>query len=232
MNILVENLSKRFESTHALRHIYLEIKTDSIVALVGGSGSGKSTLLRAIAGLNLPDEGSIWLDERDAAFLSIQEREIGFVSQSYALFPHMTVYDNIAFGLRVKGEPDRHIEERVHYLLNLIELDNLSHHYPAQLSGGQRQRVALARSLAPNPKVLLLDEPFAALDMRMRKELREWIRALRQQSSVTVVLVTHDYREALEIATEIVMLRDGKVQQSGPPEDFYNLFLSKRLLDT
>ena len=230
MSILVENLSKRFDTTQALRHVYLEIEKDSIVALLGGSGSGKSTLLRMIAGLDTPDEGSIWINEKNAAFLSVQERKIGFVSQNYALFPHMTVYDNIAFGLHVKKESVKQIEERVHYLLELIELENLIHHYPNQLSGGQRQRVALARAIAPDPKVLLLDEPFAALDMRMRKELRDWVRNLRKQSSVTIVLVTHDYKEALEMATEIVMLKEGKVEQLGQPEEFYNYFVSKKLL--
>jgi sulfate transport system ATP-binding protein len=230
MSILVENLSKRFDTTQALRHVYLEIEKDSIVALVGGSGSVKSTLLRMIAGLDTPDTGSIWVNGKNAAFLSVQERKIGFVSQNYALFPHMTVYENIAFGLHVKKEPVKVIEERVNYLLELIELENLIQHYPNQLSGGQRQRVALARAIAPDPKVLLLDEPFAALDMRMRKELRDWVRNLRKRSSVTIVLVTHDYKEALEIATDIVMLKEGRVEQLGQPEEFYDYFVSKKLL--
>lgn len=229
MTILVENLSKRFQRTQALRHVYLEIQKNAIIALVGGSGSGKSTLLRLIAGFDTPDSGSIWLNGRNTAFMSVQEREIGFVSQKYALFPHMTVFDNIAFGLCVQNKSDSQIEERVKYLLNLIELDNLRNHFPAQLSGGQRQRVALARALAPDPKLLLLDEPFAALDMRMRKELRDWIRTLRKRSCVTIVLVTHDYKEALEIATEIIMLKDGRVEQLGEPETFYNRFLSGNL---
>ena len=227
MSILIENVSKKFQKTQALRHIYLEIQKEAIIALVGGSGSGKSTLLRLIAGLDTPDSGSIWLNGRNAAFMSVQEREIGFVSQSYALFPNMTVFDNIAFGLCVQNKSASEIEDRVHYLLNLIELENLCNHFPVQLSGGQRQRVALARALAPDPKVLLLDEPFAALDMRMRAELRDWIRTLRKRSSVTVVLVTHDYKEALEIATEIIMLKNGRVEQLGEPEDFYNCFVSK-----
>ena len=230
MTIVIENLSKQFDKTKALRHIYLEIKANAIVALVGGSGSGKSTLLRMIAGLDTPDEGSIWLHGKNTAFMSVQEREIGFVSQSYALFPHMTVYENIAFGLKIKKERSDQINERLNYLLKYIELDNLAHHYPRQLSGGQKQRVALARSLAPNPKILLLDEPFAALDMRMRKELRDWIGTLRQRSAVTIILVTHDYKEALEIATEIVMLQKGRVEQHGKPEDFYNIFLERGLL--
>ena len=227
MTILIENVSKRFKTTQALRHIYLEIQKEAIIALVGGSGSGKSTLLRLIAGLDTPDSGSIWLNGRNAAFMSVQEREIGFVSQSYALFPNMTVFDNIAFGLCVQKKSASEIQDRVNYLLSLIELDNLCNHFPVQLSGGQRQRVALARALAPDPKVLLLDEPFAALDMRMRTELRDWIRTLRKRSSVTIVLVTHDYKEALEIATEIIMLKNGRVEQLGEPEDFYNSFVGK-----
>ena len=230
MTIVIENVSKRFDSTQALRNIYLEIKRNAIVALVGGSGSGKSTLLRMIAGLDTPDKGSIWLYGKNTAFMSVQEREIGFVSQSYALFPHMSVYDNIAFGLHVKKESSEQIQERLNYLLKLIELENLAYHYPRQLSGGQKQRVALARSLAPNPKILLLDEPFAALDMRMRKELRDWIRTLRQHTAVTIIIVTHDYKEALEIATDIVMLQKGRVEQHGKPEDFYNTFVKRGLL--
>lgn len=228
--ILIENVSKDFKRVQALREIYLEIPTGAITALVGGSGSGKSTLLRTIAGLEKPDQGSIWLNGKNSVSMSVQEREIGFVSQAYALFPHMTVYDNIAFGLRVKKESLSQIESRCQYLLKLIELGNLASYYPSQLSGGQRQRVALARALAPDPKFLLLDEPFAALDMRMRKELRDWVYTLQKQSRVTVVLVTHDYKEALEIATHIVMLRDGRVEQLGQPADFYDYFLQERFL--
>nr|YP_010732152.1 probable transport protein [Calidiella yingdensis]WDY13066.1 probable transport protein [Calidiella yingdensis] len=230
MTILVENVSKKFGNTQALRHIFLEIQKDAVIALVGGSGSGKSTLLRMIAGLDTPDSGSIWLNGKNTAFLSIQEREIGFVSQNYALFPNMTVYDNIAFGLQIQKKSRNQIDERVTYLLHLIELENIATHYPMQLSGGQKQRVALARALAPNPKVLLLDEPFAALDMRMRKELRDWITTLRKKSSVTILLVTHDYKEALEIANEIIMLNKGSVQQTGKPEDFFNYFVTNKLL--
>lgn len=230
MSILVENVSRKFANTQALSHIFLEIQKDAIIALVGSSGSGKSTLLRMIAGLDTPDSGSIWLNGKNTAFMSVQEREIGFVSQNYALFPNMTVYENIAFGLQIKKKSRNQIDERVKYLLKLIELENIVNHYPMQLSGGQKQRVALARALAPNPKVLLLDEPFAALDMRMRKELRDWITTLRKKSSVTILLVTHDYKEALEIATEIIMLNKGSVQQIGKPEDFFNYFVTKKLL--
>lgn len=230
MTILIDNLSKTFDNTQALRNIYLEIKTNAIVALVGGSGSGKSTLLRMIAGLESPDSGSVWLHGKNTSFMSVQEREIGFVAQSYALFPDMTVFNNIAFGLYVKKQNSKQIKQTCYYLLKLIQLDNLAHHYPRQLSGGQKQRVALARALAPKPQVLLLDEPFAALDMRMRKELRDWIRTLRQHSSVTIVFVTHDYKEALEIATDIVMLKNGRVEQHGQPEDFYNNFIKQNLV--
>ena len=228
--ILIENISKDFKTTQALREIYLEIPKGAITALVGGSGSGKSTLLRIIAGLDRPDQGSIWLNGKNSVSMSVQERGIGFVSQAYALFPHMTVYDNIAFGLRVKKESLSQIESRCQYLLKLIQLGNLASYYPGQLSGGQKQRVALARALAPDPKFLLLDEPFAALDMRMRKELRDWIYTLQKQSSVTIVLVTHDYKEALEIATNIVMLKNGRVEQLGHPVDFYDYFLQEKLL--
>lgn len=227
MIIVVENVSRSFQQTQALRHIHFEIQKGATVALVGGSGSGKSTLLRLIAGLDAPDSGSIWLNGVNTNSLSVQERSIGFVSQNYALFPNMTVWDNIAFGLFVQNKPVNQIEDRVKYLLSLIELDTLRDHFPDQLSGGQRQRVALARALAPEPKVLLLDEPFAALDMRMRAELRDWFRSLRKRSSVTIVLVTHDYKEALEMATQIIMLKNGRVELLGEPEDFYNYYLSK-----
>ena len=228
--ILIENISKDFKKTQALRQIYLEVPKGAITALVGGSGSGKSTLLRIIAGLDKPDQGSVWLNGKNSVSMSVQERGIGFVSQAYALFPHMTVYDNIAFGLRVKKQVLSQIEERCQYLLKLIQLGNLASYYPGQLSGGQKQRVALARALAPDPQFLLLDEPFAALDMRMRKELRDWIYTLQKQSSVTIVLVTHDYKEALEIATNIVMLKNGRVEQLGDPADFYDYFLKNKLL--
>ena len=228
----IKNLRKVFCKGNicVANDINLFINEGEIFTILGKSGSGKTTFLRMIAGLDTPDQGSIWLNGKNTAFMSVQEREIGFVSQAYALFPHMTVYENIAFGLHVKKESLPQIDERCRYLLNLIELNNLASHYPGQLSGGQRQRVALARALAPNPKVLLLDEPFAALDMRMRKELRDWIRRLRQRSSVTIVLVTHDYKEALEIATTIVMLKNGRVEQLGEPSDFYNYFISNKLL--
>ena len=224
MSILIEDLSKNFQTFKALNHVNLEIKTGSLVALVGPSGSGKSTLLRIIAGLDLPNSGRIWLSGRNATFLSIQEREIGFVFQNYALFKHMTVYENIAFGLHTNANQKLDsfvISNRVKQLLQLIQLETFSNRYPNQLSGGQRQRVALARALAIEPKVLLLDEPFGALDVKVRKDLRHWLRDLHQQVPVTTVFVTHDHQEAMEIANEIVVFQKGCVEQIGKPRDVY-----------
>ena len=227
MSILVENLSKSFGTFKALNHINLEFKAESLIALVGGSGSGKSTLLRIIAGLDTPDQGRIWLAGRNATLFSVQEREIGFVFQNYALFKHMTVYQNIAFGLNVRNLTSATIENRVNQLLQLIQLENFSNRYPNQLSGGQRQRVALARALAIEPKVLLLDEPFGALDNKVRKGLRNWLRRLHEQVPVTTVFVTHDQQEAMEVASEIVVLAQGNVQQVGTPQEIYQSFYSR-----
>jgi sulfate transport system ATP-binding protein len=283
MSILIENLSKQFGSFIALDHVNLEIKTGSLVALVGPSGSGKSTLLRIIAGLDTPNDGRIWLTGRDATFLSIQEREIGFVFQNYALFKHMTVYENIAFGLDVRknhyfttpvSNKNRHfnkkrikkttnvfffqdhfeklsfslgfakqetkkilqwfinpftqqkykqkeIQNRVVELLQLIQLEKFADRYPSQLSGGQRQRVALARALAIEPKVLLLDEPFGALDIKVRKDLRNWLKRLHDQVPITTMFVTHDHQEALEVANEIVLFDQGRISHLGNPQDVY-----------
>ena len=221
MSILIENLSKKFGSFQALDHINLELKTGSLVALVGASGSGKSTLLRIIAGLDNPDKGRIWLAGRDATFLSIQEREIGFVFQNYALFKHMTVYENIAFGLDIRKTNLITIKNRVNQLLQLIQLEKFADRYPNQLSGGQRQRVALARALAVEPKVLLLDEPFGALDVKVRKQLRNWLRCLHEEVPVTTIFVTHDHQEALEVANEIVVFKKGRIEQLGNPEEIY-----------
>lgn len=290
MSILIENLSKQFGNFIALDHVNLEIKTGSLVALVGPSGSGKSTLLRIIAGLDTPNEGRIWLTGRDATFLSIQEREIGFVFQNYALFKHMTVYENIAFGLDVRNNQhftttvsnsskklnskegplvtklptgllrykkkinnilvpqnyfqqlsfptkkifqwfsspftqqkykQKKIKNRVFELLQLIQLEKFADRYPNQLSGGQRQRVALARALAIEPKVLLLDEPFGALDIKVRKDLRNWLRRLHEQVPITTMFVTHDHQEALEVANEIVLFEQGQISQLGNPKDVY-----------
>lgn len=219
MGILVENLSKNFGKYKALDHVNLEIQTASLVALVGASGSGKSTLLRVIAGLEKPDQGNIWLEGVSGNLLSIQEREIGFVFQNYVLFNHLTVYENIAFGLNIRRVNSSYIKTKVEQLLKLIELEPFSKRYPNQLSGGQRQRVALARALAIEPIFLLLDEPFGALDMRVRKELRDWLRRLHEQVAVTTLFVTHDYFEAKEIAQEIIVFEKGHVEQMGPPQE-------------
>ena len=221
MSILIENLSKKFNDFTALDHVNLEIKTGSLVAFVGPSGSGKSTLLRIIAGLEKPNAGRIWLAGKESTSLSIQEREIGFVFQNYALFKHLTVYDNVAFGLQIRGTSLSLIKNRVKQLLQLIRLENFADRYPSQLSGGQRQRVALARALAIEPKVLLLDEPFGALDVKVRKELRNWLRSLHEEVPVTTIFVTHDHQEALEVANEIVVFQNGRIEQLGKPQDIY-----------
>lgn len=222
MSILIENLSKKFLNSTVLDHINLEINTGSLVALVGPSGSGKSTLLRIIAGLESPDQGRVWLAGKDATMLSAQEREIGFVFQNYALFNHMTVYENIAFGLNIRNTNYFTISSRVKQLLQLIQLEKFAKRYPNQLSGGQKQRVALARALAVNPKILLLDEPFGALDYKVRKELRDWLRKLHEEVPVTTVFVTHDQQEALEVADELVIFQKGRIEQSGTAKDVYD----------
>ena len=230
MSILIENLSKKYGTYKALDHINLEITTGSLVALVGPSGSGKSTLLRIIAGLESPNYGRIWLSGKDATFLAIQEREIGFVFQNYALFKHMTVFENIAFGLTIRNTNFLVTSNRVKELLQLIQLEKFSDRYPSQLSGGQRQRVALARALAIEPKVLLLDEPFGALDLKVRKELRQWLRKLHQQVPVTTVFVTHDHNEAIEVANEIIVFDKGRIQQMITPQDIYQLKIFENYL--
>ena len=219
MSILVENISKTFGSFQALDRVNLEIKTGSLVGLLGPSGSGKSTLLRILAGLEQPNSGRIWLEGQDATQMKLQDREIGFVFQNYALFPNLTVSENIAFGLDVKKIPAVLKKQRIHELLKLMQLEKFGDCYPNQLSGGQRQRVALARALAVEPKVLLLDEPFAALDAKIRKQLRSWLRELHHQISVTTVFVTHDHTEAMELAQEIVILEKGKILQIGTAKE-------------
>nr|CDI27962.1 sulfate ABC transporter protein [Acetabularia acetabulum] len=211
MSILIENLTKKFGSFLALNHINLEIKSGCLVALVGRSGSGKSTLLRTIAGLEKPDFGKIWVDGKDYTFLTVQERQIGFVFQNYALFKHLTVYENIAFGLSLRKVNFKIIDFRVKQLLQLIQLESFAERYPNQLSGGQRQRVALARALAIEPKVLLLDEPFGALDLKVRKQLRTWLRKFHEQVYMTTIFVTHDLREAIEISDEIIVFKQGRI---------------------
>ena len=222
MSILIENLTKNFGYSKILDNINLEIKTGSLVALLGPSGSGKSTLLKLIAGLEYPDFGRIWLAGKDANFLSIQERQVGFVFQNYALFQHLNVFQNIAYGLETQQVNKKQISKRVNELLKLIKLENFSEYYPSQLSGGQKQRVALARALAIEPKVLLLDEPFGALDFQVRKDLRNWLKKLHDNVLVTTLLVTHDQQEAMEIAHEVIILKNGRIEQVGHPQDLYD----------
>ena len=222
MSILVHHVSKRFGDFAALDDVSLEVESGSLAALLGPSGSGKSTLLRIVAGLEWPDAGEIVLSGRDATALAPQKREVGFVFQHYAAFKHMTVRENVAFGLRVRRRPKAEIRERVDELLGLVQLQGFGDRYPAQLSGGQRQRMALARALAPEPQVLLLDEPFGALDARVRAELREWLRRLHDVVHVTTVFVTHDQEEAMEISDQIAVLNHGRLEQVGPPRQLYD----------
>jgi len=224
--IIVERVSKNYGSFDALKEVSLTIEPGELVALLGPSGSGKTTLLRVIAGLDSFDSGLVSLNGELISHQSLRERNIGFVFQHYALFRHMTVFENIAFGLRVKPRKERpqesEIKKTVHKLLELIQLEWLADRYPSQLSGGQRQRVALARALAVQPKVLLLDEPFGALDANVRQELRVWLREFHRQSKVTTILVTHDQEEALEVANKVVIMNKGKIEQIGSPEDVYH----------
>jgi len=226
MAIEVCGIRKAFGTFQALREVSLTIPTGELVALLGPSGSGKTTLLRIIAGLEVPDAGQVLLDGEDATGRHARDRRVGFVFQHYALFRHMTVLENIAFGLKVRPARIRprldEIHARVHKLLQLVQLEGLAHRYPAQLSGGQRQRVALARALAVEPKVLLLDEPFGALDAKVRQELRRWLRRLHAEIDVTSVFVTHDQEEALEVADRIVVMHEGAVEQVGTPEAVYD----------
>ncbi len=222
MGIVVENVSKQFGKFQAVDRVSLEIESGSLVALLGPSGSGKSTLLRLIAGLELPDDGRIWLTGNDATHKSVQERNIGFVFQHYALFKHMTIRQNIAFGLDIRKKNAGTTKKRVDELLELVQLSGLGDRYPNQLSGGQRQRVALARALAVEPNVLLLDEPFGALDAKVRKDLRAWLRRLHDEVHVTTVFVTHDQEEAMEVSDKVVVMNKGKIEQSGTPAQIYD----------
>jgi sulfate transport system ATP-binding protein len=225
MRIEIRNITKQFGATQALKDVSFAVPSGELVALLGPSGSGKTTLLRIIAGLEIPDEGKILFDGVEATSRPPNRRGVGFVFQHYALFRHMTVFENVAFGLRVKPRKERpskeEISDRVMNLLNLVQLSNLADRYPHQLSGGQRQRVALARALAVEPKLLLLDEPFGALDARVRRELRKWLRRLHDEIHITSVFVTHDQEEALEVADRVVILNEGKVEQIGSPEEVY-----------
>jgi sulfate transport system ATP-binding protein len=222
VGIVVENVSKRFGDFLALDNINLEVKTGSLVALLGPSGSGKSTLLRLISGLETPDQGKIFLTGKDATDQDVRDRNIGFVFQHYALFKHMNIRRNIGFGLEIRKEPKAKIAARVEELLELVQLKGLGHRFPSQLSGGQRQRVALARALAVEPSVLLLDEPFGALDAKVRKELRAWLRRLHDEVHVTSVFVTHDQEEAMEVSDVIVVMNKGRIEQIGTPADVYD----------
>jgi len=222
MSIQIRNISKRFGDFQALDDVSVEVEGGSLTALLGPSGSGKSTLLRIVAGLEWPDGGDILLAGEDATTLAPQRRGVGFVFQHYAAFKHMTVRDNIAFGLRVRKRPRDEIRARVADLLALVQLEGFGDRYPAQLSGGQRQRMALARALAPEPKVLLLDEPFGALDARVRGELRRWLRRLHDETHTTTVFVTHDQEEAMEVADNVVVMNRGRVEQAATPAELYD----------
>ena len=222
MSILVQDITKQFGDFLAVDNVSLKVESDSLVALLGPSGSGKSTLLRIMAGLEAPDRGQVWIENEDATFRSVQERQIGFVFQHYALFKHLTVRKNIAFGLNIRKASKSLVKQKVDELLDLIQLRGLGDRYPSQLSGGQRQRVALARSLAAQPKTLLLDEPFGALDAKVRKELRTWLRQLHEQVHVTTIFVTHDQEEAMEVADRVVIMNNGRVEQIGTPAEIYD----------
>jgi sulfate/thiosulfate transport system ATP-binding protein len=221
MSIKVANVSKSFGDVAVLKGVSLEIPSGSLTALLGPSGGGKTTLLRVIAGLEQPDEGRIEIEGIEATTLPPQRRGVGFVFQHYAAFKHMSVEKNVGFGLSIRKRPKDEIKTRVRELLELVHLENFADRYPAQLSGGQRQRMALARALAVEPKVLLLDEPFGALDAQVRKELRAWLRRLHDQVQVTTVFVTHDQEEAMEVADEIVVVAGGEVKQVGSPDELY-----------
>jgi sulfate transport system ATP-binding protein len=222
MSISARNLSKNFGDFKALDDVSVEVPTGSLTALLGPSGSGKSTLLRVIAGLETPDHGTVFIDERNVTGQRPQDRGVGFVFQHYAAFKHMTVYQNIAFGMKIRKKPKTEIRERVAQLLSLVQLDGLATRYPSQLSGGQRQRMGLARALAVDPSVLLLDEPFGALDAQVRTELRAWLRRLHDETHTTTVIVTHDQEEAMEVADEVVVMHRGRVEQVAGPRDLYD----------
>jgi len=225
MSITLESVGKRFGSFVALDGVSLEIASGELVALLGPSGSGKTTLLRVIAGLEWADAGQVLFHGQDATGTHVRERRVGFVFQHYALFRHMTILENVAFGLRVRPRNERpaehHIREKVKALLELVQLDWVAERYPHQLSGGQRQRIALARALAVEPKVLLLDEPFGALDAKVRKELRRWLRRLHDEVRATTVFVTHDQDEAREVADRVVVMNRGRIEQVGEPREVY-----------
>jgi sulfate transport system ATP-binding protein len=221
MAIAVRGVSKRFGTFTALEGVSVEVPAGSLTALLGPSGSGKSTLLRVIAGLERPDSGEVLLDGRNVTATPPQRRGVGFVFQHYAAFRHMSVYENVAFGLRVRKRPRKEVRDRVDELLSLVQLDGLAKRYPAQLSGGQRQRMGLARALAVDPSVLLLDEPFGALDARVRKELRRWLRRLHDETRTTTLIVTHDQEEAMDVSDQIVLMNQGRIEQVADPRELY-----------
>ena len=221
MAIEVNKVTKRFGEFVALDDVSVTVRDGALMALLGPSGGGKSTLLRIIAGLETPDEGSVSIAGQDLTHAPARTRGVGFVFQHYAPFKHMTVYDNVAFGLTVRRAPKDEVKERVEELLGLVRLDGLAKRYPSQLSGGQLQRMALARALAPRPEVLLLDEPFGALDVQVRGELREWLRRLHEEIHVTTIFVTHDQEEAMDVAGQIVVMNGGRVEQTGTPHELY-----------
>src|SRR5204863_2030478 len=222
MAIEARNVSKRFGEFVALEDVSVEVESGSLTALLGPSGSGKSTLLRVIAGLEVADAGDVFISGKEATALAPQKRGVGFVFQHYAPFKHMTVRENVAFGLKIRHRPKDEVRSRVDELLELVQLSGLGRRYPAQLSGGQRQRMALARALAPEPEVLLLDEPFGALDARVRVELRQWLLRLHDEMHVTTIFVTHDQEEALELSDSIVVMNRGRVEQVAPPRQLYD----------
>jgi sulfate transport system ATP-binding protein len=226
MSIGIRNLSKNFGSFTALEDVSLDLPTGELVALLGPSGCGKTTLLRIIAGLEVPDTGAILFDGSDTVNQRVQDRHVGFVFQHYALFRHMSVFENVAFGLSIRPRnqrpPKEEIRERVHRLLKMVQLDWVADRYPSQLSGGQRQRIALARALAVEPEILLLDEPFGALDAKVRQELRRWLRRLHDEIHITSIFVTHDQEEAMEVADFVVVMNQGKIEQLGRPEEVYH----------
>jgi sulfate/thiosulfate transport system ATP-binding protein len=222
MGITVERATKRFGDFVALDDVSIDVPDGSLTALLGPSGSGKSTLLRVIAGLEEPDSGRVLISDQDMTHVPVQDRNVGFCFQHYAAFKHMTVAQNVGFGLQIRKRPKKEISARVRELLGLVQLEGLIDRYPAQLSGGQRQRMALARALAVEPKVLLLDEPFGALDARVRTELRRWLRRLHDEVHVTTIFVTHDQEEAMDVAGQIVVMNEGAVEQTGAPTDLYD----------
>jgi sulfate transport system ATP-binding protein len=221
MSITVKNLTKRFGQFTALDNVSLEANTGSLLALLGPSGCGKTTLLRIIAGLEVPDGGSVHHHDDEVTHATARERNVGFVFQHFALFRHMTVFENVAFGLRVRRWDEKRIQQRVHELLHLVRMEEIGWKYPSQLSGGQRQRVALIRALAPEPRVLLLDEPFSALDRKVRLELRGWLRRFHDELGVTSIFVTHDQEEAFDVADRVVVMNAGKIEQAGTPMEVF-----------